>query len=140
MNTLVVNILLVFFALNSFGQDELIRTENYKPVNLEDAVAQLQFLHPDSVQAKIKTMSEDEFTGNAHMGMGMWIRNNWKLWGNGKLGKYFNSIGIYHPDDMSGIILTSYYRELKGIEWQVEEQVKVYQKYWDEIKEREKDE
>jgi len=24
---------------------------------------------------------------------------------------YFNSIGTYHPDDMSGIILTSYYRE-----------------------------
>jgi hypothetical protein len=31
---------------------------------------------------------------------------------------------------MSGIILTSYYRELTGQEWQVDSQVKYYQEYW----------
>ncbi len=64
------------------------------------------------------------------MGLGMWMRNNWGLWRGKELAIYFNSIGIYHPDDMSGIILTSYYRELYGKDWEVEKQIQYYQDFW----------
>ncbi|MNR25193.1 hypothetical protein D3C85_1423280 [compost metagenome] len=79
-------------------------------------------------------MTEDQFNLSSHFGMGTWIRNNWRLWGSGKFSKYFNSIGIFHPDDMSCIILTSYYRYLKGQDLGLDKQVKYYQEYWKELK------
>ncbi len=91
---------------------------------------QLEKMHNDTTKEQIRAMTEDEFTGRSHMGMGMWIRNNWGLWKGGALHDYFVSIGIFHPDDMSGIILTSYYRQLKGQDRELEKQVKGYQDYW----------
>jgi len=122
-------IILLFAFSSSFGQTDS-KNENNKPVNLKEAVEQLKIIHHDSTKQKILAMTENEFMAGAHMGLGMWMRNNWGLWKGKELADYFNSIGIYHPDDMSGIILTSYYRELQGQEWKVEEQVKYYQDYW----------
>lgn len=122
-------ILLLFAFSSTFGQTDS-KKENYKPVNLEEAVEQLRIIHHDSTKQKILEMTEDEFLGGAHMGLGMWMRNNWGLWKGKELAKYFNSIGIYHPDDMSGIILTTYYRKLHDQELKVDEQVKYYQDYW----------
>lgn len=48
------------------------------------------------------------------MGLGMWMRNNWRLWAGSRLQKYFLVRGIRHPDDMSGVILEYYYDWLKG--------------------------
>jgi hypothetical protein len=79
-------------------------------------------------------MEEEEFTANAHFGFGMWMRNNWKLWGGSRLSKYFTDLGIFHPDDMSGIILTSYHRHLKGKEIKLEEQIKSYKDFWERNK------
>ena len=122
-------IILLFAFSTAFGQTGS-KKENYKPVNLEEAVAQLKIIHHDTTKQKILEMTEDEFMGGAHVGLGMWMRNNWGLWKGKELAKYFNSIGIYHPDDMSGVILTSYYRELHNQEWKVNEQVQYYQDYW----------
>ena len=43
-----------------------------------------------------------------HMSLGMWIRNNWGLWGGSRLQKYLFDISD-HPDGMSSIILEYYY-------------------------------
>ena len=108
----------------------------YIPKDLEDCFKQIDGFWADSLKTEIKTWTEDEFSGRAHMGFGMWMRNNWQLWGGSRLSKYFNEMGIYHPDDMSGIILTSYHRRLTGKEIQLEEQIKYYQDYWEETKEK----
>ena len=126
-NSLLIILLVVSTSI--FGQTDS-KKEYYKPVNLEEAVEQLKIIHHDSTKQKILAMTEDEFMAGSHMGLGMWMRNNWGLWKGKELADYFNSIGIYHPDDMSGIILTSYYRELHGQEWKIDEQVKYYQDYW----------
>jgi len=124
-------LIIILFAFSTVvGQGISKKELNYKPVNLEEAVNQMKIIHHDTTKQKILKMSEDEFLAGAHFGLGMWIRNNWGFWKGEELSKYFNSIGIYHPDDMSGIILTSYYRELHGQEWKVDEQVKYYQDYW----------
>tara|TARA_R110000868_G_scaffold89829_3_gene249810 strand:- start:710 stop:1093 length:384 start_codon:yes stop_codon:yes gene_type:complete len=116
----------------SNGQEYSRKELKYKPVNLNEAVIQLKKIHNDSIKQKILTMSEEEFVLNSHMGLGMWIRNNWGLWKRKKLADYFNTIGVYHPDDMSGIILTSYYRELNGENWKVDNQVENYKLFWKE--------
>jgi hypothetical protein len=84
--------------------------------NLNEAILEVDKLYRDSSKIEIKKMTEEEYTGKYHMTIGLWIRNNWNLWGGSKLSHYFNRKGIKHPDDMSGIILTSYYRYLTGKE------------------------
>jgi len=109
----------------------------YIPKNLEDCFVQINSFWNDSTKIKVKNWDEREFIGNAHMGFGMWMRNNWRLWGGSRLSKHFNELGINHPDDMSGIILVSYHRHLNNIEIKLEEQIKYYQDYWEKSKKAE---
>lgn len=103
----------------------------YIPEDLKDCFKSLDKIYPDSVKIEIATITESEYSSRNHLfGIGMWMRNNWQLWGGSRLSKYFNQIGIYHPDDMSGIIMDSYHRYLKNEEIRLDEQVKSYQEYW----------
>jgi type II secretory pathway component PulJ len=111
----------------------------YIPKNLEDCFSQINSFWNDSTKTQVKNMKEEEFTGKMHLGFGMWMRNNWHLWGGSRLSKYFNDLGVYHPDDMSGIILDSYYRYLSNEEIKLEEQVKYYQDYWENSRKKELD-
>lgn len=106
----------------------------YIPENLEDSFDQLdQLLNPEAVDTLKAKKSEDELAGY-HFGLGLWMRNNWGLWRGSRLTKYFNDLGIYHPDDMSGIILDSYWRKLNNHPIRLEEQIKYYQDYWKNAK------
>ncbi|REC77211.1 hypothetical protein DRF60_12425 [Chryseobacterium elymi] len=109
----------------------------YIPKDLEDCFVQINIFWNDSIKAKVRTWEENEFTGKVHLGFGMWLRNNWQLWGGSRLSKYFNNLNIYHPDDMSGIILLSYHRHLNNREIKLEEQIKYYQDYWENSKKTE---
>lgn len=111
--------------------------KKYIPKDLEDCFVQINTFWNDSIKVKVKNWEEEEFTGKAHLGFGMWMRNNWQLWGGSRLSKYFNDLNIYHPDDMSGIILVSYHRHLNNKEIRLEEQVKYYQNYWENSKKAE---
>ncbi|MCK9416159.1 hypothetical protein M0Q97_05825 [Candidatus Dojkabacteria bacterium] len=59
-----------------------------------------------------------------HSSTGRWIRNNWGLWTDSKLKQWFISNGITEPDDMSGVILRSFYRYKKGLDINLEDQFK----------------
>jgi len=107
----------------------------YIPKDLEDAFMQINSFWPDSTKTMVKGWTEDKFSGQLHMGFGMWMRNNWQLWGGSRLSKYFNDLGIYHPDDMSGIILTSYHRHLLNKDILLTEQVDYYKDHWKTIEE-----
>ncbi len=126
-------LLFSFLALN--GQEVSKAEMKYKPANLEEAVIQLTKILPDKTQQEVFSMTEEEFLGGSHFGLGMWIRNNWELWRGGELAKEFNAKGIFHPDDMSGIILKCFYRQLHNQDWELDEQIKFYQKYWREVQE-----
>jgi hypothetical protein len=81
---------------------------------------------------KFASEEEADAVASRHFHGGQYIRNTFKLWEMGsKYAKYFNSIGVSHPDDMSGIIFTSIHRKLNGKDINLEEQVKKYQKYWE---------
>jgi hypothetical protein len=110
----------------------------YIPKDLEDCFKQIDSFWDDSTKVKVKQWTEGEFIGRAHHGFGMWMRNNWQLWGGSRLSKYFNDLGIYHPEDMSGIILDSYHRYLTGNDIKLEEQIKFYQDYWKKANEQNK--
>lgn len=106
----------------------------YIPKDIEECFTQINSFWADSTKLKMKNLTENEFSSRLHHSFGMWMRNNWQLWGGSRLSKYFNDKGIYHPDDMSGIILDSYHRNLNGQEIKFDEQVKFYQGYWEKSK------
>jgi hypothetical protein len=109
----------------------------YIPKDIEDCFKQINILWVDSTRNIVKQWTEDEFFGKVHHGFGMWIRNNWQLWGGSRLSKLFNEKGIYHADDMSGIILTSYHRYLSNKEIRLNEQIQYYKDYWENAKKQE---
>lgn len=103
----------------------------YIPKDLEDCFVELgRMLHPKFVE---KLKADDKEAINQHFGLGLWMRNNWGLWGNSRLNDYFHDIGLFHPDDMSGTILKSYQRHLKQEPIRLEEQIKFYQDYWKKV-------
>lgn len=128
------------FSQENINVETLIRYELdsidgvYIPKDINDAIKQISSFWDDSTQQDIKKMTEDKFLADAHFGIGMWIRNNWGLWGGSKISNYFNKLAVFHPDDMSSIILTSYYRYLCERDVELEEQVSSYKKYWEQIK------
>jgi len=73
---------------------------------------------------------------DAHFAVGMWIRNNWvRGERDTPLTNFFHSQGIYHPDDISSIILLSLHRTLNGKEIDLEKQIEGYKAYWKPIEE-----
>jgi len=109
--------------------DETDSSKYYIPSDLDDCFVELdRMLHPKLIEEL--TAGGDRVANKQHFGLGLWMRNNWGLWANSRLAEYFRGIGILHPDDMSGIILTSYIRHLNKQPVKLQAQIKYYQDYW----------
>lgn len=113
---------------------------DYAPETVEEAYEYLdKFLQDKDV---FKNVSDKEVTGAAHHTLGRWLRNQWYLWWSEDyakeaiekkvsyypqtipgLKKYFQSLGINHPDDMTGIVIQSYHRRLNNRPIDLENQI-----------------
>jgi hypothetical protein len=105
----------------------------YIPKSLGDAFVELDRMLTPALIAEIKAGTEDDMI-NYHFGLGMWMRNHWGLWSGSRLAAYFGELGIHHPDDMSSIVLDSYWRYLNGRSIELEQQIQVYKTYWEDLK------
>ena len=112
-------------------QDPDSPTGVYIPADLEDALSEMDRLLPTCFIKEFLTNGPNYY----HLSIGLWLRHNWQLWRGSRLSEYFNKLGIQHPDDMSGIILTSYYRRLRQQPLRVTDQIELYQTYWRLIQE-----
>ena len=83
------------------------------PKNLDEAVLYFQQNWTTSELDEFKKKPEEEAVTDLHSGTGRWIRNNWVHGDRDTaLRSYFTSLGIYAPDDISSIILTTLHRTL----------------------------
>ena len=71
-----------------------------------------------------------------HFGVGLWIRNDWGLWGGSRLQQYFSERGVEHPDDKSGIILYGYQKYLNGIPVRADEIIGLKKKEAEEFRKK----
>ena len=132
--SIILIIFLTFISCSVFLDSYKSEVDGvYIPKNLEDAIQVINGELSDSTKIVIKKMSEDDFLAESHFGKGLSIRNGWNLWKGSRLSRYFKRKGISHPDDMSGIILTSYYRHINGNEIKLKEQIAYYKDYWDGV-------
>ena len=112
----------------AFGQIKNIHMKKEKPKNLTECIQMLDNILKKEDKEKAKTLTESEFLIETYFGTGIGIRNEWIRSGNPELVKFFSDEGIKHPDDMSAMILTSYYRHLLGKEIDFEGQISVHKK------------
>ena len=124
--------LLASVPLGATEEADPEQSEIYIPIDLEDTFTALDDLLEADVIQDMKSGSETDML-QYHFGLGVWMRNNWGLWGGSRLSAWFNKRGIYHPDDMSGIILDSYRRHLNDQPIQLEQQITRYQEFWGDI-------
>jgi hypothetical protein len=81
----------------------------YIPKDLKDCFIQLDKVLSAKDRDEIKSLKNRDETIKYHHGLGMWLRNNWGLWGGSRLQKYFLAKKVNHPDEMSALILAFYY-------------------------------
>jgi hypothetical protein len=82
------------------------------PTNMEECINRLDILFSDTTKKYFGSKDEKAAVAEFNMMQGMAIRNNWKLWKGSVLSKYFNSYKVYHPEEMTYFIFTSYHRKL----------------------------
>jgi len=97
------------------------------PDTLEQAFHQLDKQLPSAERESFKKLPEREAVSQAHMGLGMYIRNAWFRTGKSALP---GALEVQHLDDASSIVLTSYWRYLNGKPLGVEEQITCYRRWW----------
>lgn len=86
----------------------------YIPANLLECFVELDKRLSEIDKKEMLALPERNDMISYHLSLGMWIRNNWGLWGGSRLQKYFMDRGISHPDNMSGIVLVHYHDWLHG--------------------------
>jgi len=94
--------------------DKLIEKKVPIPNNIDEAHSLLLKILDKETIRKFKNTAQEDIGGLYHMGLGAWIRNEWGLWDeeDNKLRKYFHELGIEHPDNISGIILETFWLKL----------------------------
>ena len=143
MKTIVPILLLVILSSCNSPVREKIDCEKYTsdyiPIDLYDALDYLECTWSEEDKTKFKDLDEEYAGIEMHFRLGLGIRNSWGLWSSeNSLVKFFNSHGIFHPDDISSIIITSFHRRLNNKDIDFESQVQHYIEYWKPIEEFEK--
>ena len=101
----------------------------YIPKNLEETWVALEKDVTAEDRQKIKTISEDEFIDKDFFG-GTGLGNDWGLWRGSRLVKYFNGIGIYHPDDMALIIRQTFWCHINEKPIRLDERIAYFKEFW----------
>ena len=96
------------------------------PQNLTEALDTLDRASSGALLLKMRN-GEENVTGELHDGLGLWIRNNWDLYDKGALYQDLATLGLQYPDDMSDLVLKSWWRRMHGRPLDVAGQVKVAQ-------------
>jgi hypothetical protein len=112
------------------AQVQAKKTEAPPPKTLEEAHQQLEKLFPQDELAKIDAMKSESEMIKYHFGLGMGMRNEWGLWGGGPLAKHMNKLGFHHPDDMSGVILETFWCKRHNKDFRLKERAASYEAYW----------
>jgi len=104
------------------------------PLTFDDAVKSILNDLTDKDREYVLENSEKCILANTHSTMGRAMRNDWGLWADSPLKQDMEKLGFTHADDMSGAIITSAVRTIKGEDVRLQEQVDKYKAYWKRYK------
>jgi hypothetical protein len=99
------------------------KNDIYIPKDLDSALEELKIALQPELLEKVKKGKEEDMI-QYHFDLGLWLRNNWGLRRGSALANWFNAHGVKDPDNMSGVILTSLWRELNDKPLDLDTQLK----------------
>jgi len=108
--------------------------EDKLPNDLDEAVDMLMLAMDEDDRASIArhlAATDDKLLGS-HFGVGMYLRNNWNLWEDSPISRWFiKELKICHADDMSGIILDAFCHKFQGRSYDPHALAVRYHQHWD---------
>lgn len=110
------------------------------PTTLAEAHIELERLLSSEELARIDAMMAEDEMITYHFGLGMYLRNNWGLWRDSQLSKHMKQLGFTHPDDMSSVILKTFWCKRHDQNFRLEERVEDYRAYWEGVRKSENEE
>jgi hypothetical protein len=102
------------------------------PDTMEEAYRFLDAKIPPDQREQFKQKTERDAVTDAHFGLGMHIRNYWFRSGKSALPGLLYSLGARDLDDVSSMVLTSYWRYLNNKPIELEQQGAYYKRWWEE--------
>lgn len=134
----IVSLILALMSLTpAFAQEKNAEDPQKKiPTTLAEAHAELERTLPAKTLAEIDAMESEDRMALYHHGLGTALRNSWGLWGRSALAEHMRELGFTHPDDMSGVILGTFWCNRHGQEFRLEERAAKYRTYWKAAEER----
>jgi hypothetical protein len=101
----------------------------YIPKDLADSHRRLMEILPERTIAEMKQGTEHDMI-RFHHGLGTALRNGWGPWQGSRLATHLQKLGLYHPDDMSVVILATFWCRLHHRPYRVAERVAEFEEYW----------
>ena len=139
MKSIITVSLVLFICFNAYCEDKRngkaakeIEAKIVIPKTLDEAHAQLEKNLPKEELAKIDKMKSEDDMSEYHFGFGTGIRNSWGLWGDSPLSKHLRSLGFIHADDMSSVILDTFWCKRHNKDFRIKERAEYYKTYWKE--------
>jgi hypothetical protein len=105
---------------------------SHVPGTLWDAMLKLDAELPEEDKGEFRDYLTTEENPRCYLIANMGLRNGWGLWQDSPLAHWFRKRGIWHADDMSGIISTAYYHHINGTQEINEDWVAEERAYYDE--------
>lgn len=85
---------------------------------------------PKDELAKIDSMETETEMIEYHFSLGMSMRNTWGLWGYSPLAQHMNKLGFHHADDISSVILETFWCKRHKKDFRLKERAAAYDTYW----------
>ncbi|WP_276135203.1 DUF6794 domain-containing protein [Polluticoccus soli] len=125
MKTALILLLCLFcYAPYTSAQNKL----RGQPATLNETFVYLDKIFADDTSLYgFMTMPEYYLPLHYHMSLGQYMRTTWGLASNSRLKRWFITMGVDNPDDMSSIVLVSYHRYLNHQPIDLEGQVRMRQ-------------
>ncbi len=118
----------------------LKRWQANAPTTLAEAHTALERMLSPGTLAEIDAMPSEKDMIQYHFSLGLNIRNGWGLWAGSPLAKHMQELGFVHPDDMSGVILNTFWCKRHGQDFRLKERAAKYKEYWDAALKAQKEE
>ena len=102
--------------------------EQKTPATLSEAHAVLERMLSPQQLAEIDAMPSERNMAKYHFSLGLTIRNGWGLWTASPLAKHMQELGFTHADDMSSVILGTFWCKRHGQDFRLKERAAGYRR------------
>ena len=136
----ILTFILVLILGITYSQKNCDYPKEYVPKSIEDALLYLNCRWSEEDKENFRKKDENEAVAELHHGTGQSIRNYWGFWSKkeNSLVKELQSYGFYHPDNMSGVILSLFHKQLNDSNLNIKKELLNYKRINKKIRAKEK--